>query len=165
MESNSAKASALKIEDYIEQRLDDQMNWFDRKSQLYQKQYKRLKLIQIGLASLIPLMAGYMSEFEFLKYFIGAFGVIITLVEAVSTMNNYQTNWLEYRVMAESLKRERFLFLTKCSPYNDNDADTKLVLKIEALLAEENSQWVETMRQQQQQLEEKEENNTEKKEQ
>lgn len=148
----------LKIEDYIEQRLDDQMNWFDRKSQVFQKQYKRLKLLQIGLASLIPLLAGYMGEFEFLKYFIGAFGVIITLVEAIATMNNYQTNWLEYRVMAESLKRERFLFLTKCAPYDNNDANKNLVLKVEALLAEENSQWVETMRQQQQQLDENEQN-------
>lgn len=153
------ESKTMKIEDYIEQRLDDQMNWFDRKSQVYQKQYKRLKLLQIALASLIPLMAGYMGEFEFLKYFIGAFGVIITLVEAVASMNNYQTNWLEYRVMAESLKRERFLFLTQCSPYDDIDADKKLILKVEALLAEENSQWVETMRQQQQQLDENEQDN------
>ena len=142
----------MQQQEYLEQRLDDQMNWFDKKSQFNQKRYKQIKSTEIILAALIPLMAGYIDNLPILVYFIGAFGALITILEAMNTLNNYQENWLKFRTMAESLKKERFLFLTQSIPYDGPNAFAELVLKVEALLTEENSQWVEAMRKQQQEL-------------
>lgn len=38
-------------------RLEDQLNWYDRKSLVCQKLYKRIKLVQIACAVLIPLIS------------------------------------------------------------------------------------------------------------
>jgi hypothetical protein len=40
------------------ERLDDQINWYDKKSLFNQSWYKRLKIVQILTASAIPLAAG-----------------------------------------------------------------------------------------------------------
>lgn len=49
----------LGADEYVETRLDDQIDWYDRKSQENQAWYKRLRLIEIVAAGLIPFMAGY----------------------------------------------------------------------------------------------------------
>jgi hypothetical protein len=79
-------------------------------------------LIEIVAATLIPLLAGYIDAAPVLKYIIGSLGVIITILEGLSSLNKYQENWIQYRVMAEALTKERFLFLTQSRPYNGSGA-------------------------------------------
>ncbi|MDH3287817.1 MAG: DUF4231 domain-containing protein [Betaproteobacteria bacterium] len=45
--------------EYLEQRLDDQINWYSKKSAANQAAHKRLRLIEIIAAASIPLLAGY----------------------------------------------------------------------------------------------------------
>ena len=40
------------------ERLEDQINWYDRKSNYCQRVYKWLKVIEILAAALVPLSAG-----------------------------------------------------------------------------------------------------------
>ena len=37
----------LEIKDYIRDRVDDQITWYDKKSQTAQKHYKRIQIIEI----------------------------------------------------------------------------------------------------------------------
>ena len=48
--------------EYLEQRLDDQINWYDKKSSANQSACKRLRLIEIIAAAAIPLLAGYSQK-------------------------------------------------------------------------------------------------------
>ena len=41
--------------DLIQDRLEDQIGWYDRKSQIAQRRYKILKVAQVIIAGLIPL--------------------------------------------------------------------------------------------------------------
>jgi hypothetical protein len=56
-----------------------------------------------------------------------------------------QEHWIEYRATAESLRREKFLFLTQTEPYDKDDAFHLLVQRVEALLSNENTEWVQSM--------------------
>jgi hypothetical protein len=40
------------------ERLEDQINWYDRKSNRCQSWYKGLKLVEVGSAALVPFLAG-----------------------------------------------------------------------------------------------------------
>ena len=40
-------------------RLDDQISWYDRKSNYSQRVYKWLKIIEVIAAALVPLFAGF----------------------------------------------------------------------------------------------------------
>lgn len=138
-------------QEYIEQRLEDQQRWYDAKSQQNQLWYKRLKAIEIIAAAMIPLLAGFPElipqgllfpeSFPLSQLVLGMLGVVIAVCVGISGMNKYQENWLAYRTTAETLKHEKFLYLTKTPPYDSDEAFSQLVSRIESLISKENSQW------------------------
>jgi hypothetical protein len=40
--------SSLSEQEYLENRLDDQIDWYDRKSQWNQRWFKRLRLVEVA---------------------------------------------------------------------------------------------------------------------
>ena len=56
----------MNIQEYIEKRVDDQINWYDEKSRKAQKWYKGLQLLEIIIAALIPLLSGY-TEHSYIR--------------------------------------------------------------------------------------------------
>ena len=62
---------AIAEAEYLEQRLDDQIKWYDKKSSANQAAYKRLRLIEIIAAATIPLLAGYTQKSEYVGITIG----------------------------------------------------------------------------------------------
>lgn len=93
------------------------------------------------LATIIPFIAGIGNVIPYHSIIIGALGVIIAISAGLSALYKYHENWLEYRTTAETLKHEKYLFQTKCSPYNNDDAFCKLVQRTERLISKENSKW------------------------
>ena len=49
----------MDINEYIQSRVDDQINWYSKKSQMAQKRYKIFQTVEIIMAALIPLLSGY----------------------------------------------------------------------------------------------------------
>lgn len=128
-------------DEYLQQRLDDQIAWYDAKSQHNQKSYKRLKAFEIIAASAIPLLAGALKSSSQGYLWVGVLGASIAVCSGLSALFKFHELWIEYRSVAESLRRHRFLFLTKARPYHEADAFSILVESVEALLANENASW------------------------
>lgn len=127
---------------YIKDRLDDQIQWYSTKSQWNQKWYKRLRILEILAACLIPLIVGYVIDTRpFLKVIVGILGVLVALVSGILSLYKFQENWIEYRTVAESLKHEKYLFLTKSEPYNIDNSFSLLVERVEGMISVENSKW------------------------
>jgi len=126
---------------YITSRLEEQINWYDTKSISNQKYYKNLKILEIICAAIIPFIAGLSDKIPFNEIIIGVLAIIIAIVAGASAINKYQENWLTYRTTAETLKHEKYLFLTKCKPYNDDNSFQFFVQRIEGLISKENSLW------------------------
>ena len=133
-------------EEYIKNRLDDQINWYDRKSSQNQKTYKRLQFILIISAASVPFISGYVDNLSYLQYLLGGIGVLIAAVTGLLSLYKFQEIWTTYRTTCESLRREKFLYLTRTDPYIEKNAFNLLVQRVEALLAKENSSWVEVMK-------------------
>ena len=131
----------LSIDDPIQKRLEDQLTWYSQKSRAARRAFKRIKMIEIVAAALIPFLTG--RTWLYTNFVIGGLGVLITVMEGILHLNQYQENWSSYRATAESLKHEKFLFLAKAGPYaNSTDERVVLAERIEALISQENSQWV-----------------------
>lgn len=131
--------------EYFEQRLDDQIDWFDSKSQSNQKTYKRLRLVEIVAAASIPLLAGFGHGHWYFSLAVGMLGLLIAVIAGVVSLYRFQENWTEYRAAAETLKQERFLYLTRAFPYGSDKAFELLVQRVESILKRERSEWVQTM--------------------
>lgn len=135
-------------DDPILNRLNDQLTWYSQKSRGARKAFKRIKVTEIIAAALIPALSGHSwARYpSLLTYLIGALGVIITVLEGLLHLNQYQENWTAYRATAESLKHEKFLYLAKAGPYaTAADPRAALAERIESLISQENSQWVATL--------------------
>ena len=76
----------------------------------------------------------------------GLLGLAIAVITAVVSLCQFQENWVEYRTTCESLKHEKFLFLTRTGPYNGDAPFPLLVQRVESMISKENTTWSEYIR-------------------
>jgi hypothetical protein len=136
-------------QDYIEQRVDDQITWYEKKSCVNQKRFKSYQLASIVLAAAIPLLTVISLEKvemmgNILPFTIAVIGTLIAIFNAVLGLYKFQENWVQYRSTAESLIREKYLFLTQASPYTDDETSNfkAIVERCEGIMSSENSVWI-----------------------
>ena len=111
----------MEIREYIENRVDGQIKWYSEKSQRAQKNYKNFQTAEIVMASLIPLLSGYVTKCTIIPFVIGLLGVAIAIIESITKLNKYHENWIQYRTTCELLKYHKHLYLTHTHPYNDSE--------------------------------------------
>lgn len=129
-------------QEFLKERLDDQINWYDKKSQWNQKRYKILKIAEIIAASSIPFLTGFIDkEINYWHVLVGLLGVLIAVCSSVSALYKFHELWIEYRTVAETLKHHKYLYLTKTSPYHNDKAFELLVDVVESIISKENSNW------------------------
>jgi hypothetical protein len=132
--------------DPIWQRLVDQQTWYSQKARAARTAFKRIKVTEIVAAAVIPFLTGLTGQnhaWPGITYVVGGLGVLITILEGILHLNQYQENWTNYRNTAESLKHERFLYVAKAGIYaGAADPRATLAERVEALISQENSQWV-----------------------
>lgn len=131
----------MNAEEYIESRVDDQIGWYDKKSQKAQFWFKWLRGAEIVAAAAIPLIAGFAADPLPVTLIVGLLGAFIAVISAAISLNQFQENWTEYRTTCESLKHEKFLYLTKAEPYHEEESFRLFVHRVESLISKENSAW------------------------
>ncbi len=121
------------------ERLEDQIGWYNRKSNHCQHWYKGLKLLVVGSAALIPFLAGRQAP----AWSTGGLGVLIVVLEGIQQLNQYQHNWITYRSTCEYLKHEKYLFAANSGPYSKAENPTTLLAeRVESLVSQEHAKWV-----------------------
>lgn len=131
----------MDAQQYLTERVQDQIDWHNRKSAANQRNYKQLQVIVIASSALLPLLAGFQSTTPQLGYAIGAIGVVIAVLTGVASLYRFQELWVDYRMTAEALTQEKYRFLTQSSPYDKDASLAQLVQRVEAVLSHQNSQW------------------------
>jgi hypothetical protein len=123
-------------------RLEEQRKWYSAKSRRAQRLYKWIKGIEIVAAALIPFLAG--RQFKYHDGVVGGFGVLITILEGILQLNQYQQVWTMYRATSEALTHEKYLFLALAGPYSAAGVNASVLLaeRIETIMSQENTKWV-----------------------
>lgn len=128
---------------YFEERLDYQIEWYDSKSARHQTWFKGLRIIEILSAASIPFLTGYITDqTPNMRIVVGSLGVVIAVISGIVALFKFQEHWLQYRTTSESLKHNKYLYLTKTAPYDNGDAFNLLVKSVESLISKENSNWI-----------------------
>lgn len=129
-------------QEYLDTRVKDQIEWYDKKSSWHKKLFMRLKITETILALLIPLLTGYITTTMVgLKIVVGLIGIIVAATANIITLYKFQENWIEYRTVAESLKHEKFLYITHAGAYKDSTSFPIFVERFESFISKENTQW------------------------
>ena len=142
----TARAAAaphrLGPDEYLSQRVEDQINWYGDKSRFNKRCFHLLRVVEIVAAALIPFLTAIpAADAPYMKFVIGILGVLITVVAGILALFQFQERWTEYRATAESLKKEKFLYLTSAEPYDVEDGNSMFVQKVETLISKENTNW------------------------
>jgi Protein of unknown function (DUF4231) len=120
-------------------RLEDQIAWYDRKSQENQRWFKALKICQIVTAAAIPVAAGVGAT----AWLVGGGGALIVVLEGILQLQQYQQNWTTYRSTCERLRHEKFLFLAHAGSYATvSNPEPLLAERVEGLVSQEHAAWV-----------------------
>lgn len=131
---------------YLEQRIDNQIKWHSSKSARYKKSFQTLQLAQIFLGVSIPFCSVLIKDPLVLKIIVGALGMLIALIAGLIALFKFQENWVSNRRTSELLKNEKYLFLTKATPYNGENAFSDFVVISEKIMMDENQSWAKSNR-------------------
>ena len=124
-------------------RLEEQIDWYDKKSAFNQSCFKRIKIIELIAAALIPLFAGFWTLISYPAIITGGLGVLIVVLESLQGLYQFQSNWISYRSSCEGLRHEKYLWLAKAGHYADaKDPNRLLAERIESLISTEHAKWV-----------------------
>src|SRR5918995_351494 len=130
-------------------RLNDQLDWYDRKSGDNQRRYKQIKIAQLILAGSIPVFALVGEVWG--RWITAILGASVAILEGLQQLGQYNNLWTSYRATAEQLKHEKFLFLAHSGPYRkmgQQDALSLLAERVEEQVSTEHAKWVSERRQQ-----------------
>jgi hypothetical protein len=127
-------------QEYIDQRVSQQIIWYSKKSSECKGWFIGLKIFETALALSIPVMAGFLGT-EYGKLVIGIIGVLVAITSNLITLLKLQENWIKYRVTSETLKHEKFLFVNRAGPYRKEGSFPEFVERFESYISKENVGW------------------------
>ena len=139
-------ANATTPETYLSSRVEDQINWYGKRSGQLKRRYQRLKGATIVIGGLIPLCIAISDLFgDWIKYVAGLFGALISIFEGINGMLKDKETFLAYRAASESLTREKMQYQSKSGKYaGATNPFILFVESCESIMAGENAQWVNT---------------------
>lgn len=132
--------------DYIECRLLDQMQWYDRKSAEKQRRFKVLSLAAIVINAAIPVVM-LLSEYGVaVRVGIAAFSAAAGAIGAVVNLCRYQDLWVQYRAGCEYLEGvlyRYFMHIGEFAPVADDPVQCDRLLQslCEDYFSNENGTW------------------------
>ena len=126
------------------ERLEEEIRWYDEKAGLNQRWYKRLKIVQIVAAALVPVAAGQSAP----AWITGGLGALIVVLEGIQQLFQLQPNWAAYRSTCEALKHEKYLYLSNAAHYGvAPQPDALLAERVEGLVSQEHAKWASAQQQ------------------
>jgi len=143
MATGKARGAQAPKAQSLSDRLEAQIEWYDRKATANQRAYKISKIAIIACAIVIPIVA------EFSHIAVGIAAGAILLLEGLQHVNKWQENWILYRATCEGLRHELHLFSEKAGPYADLKpelAQRALAERTGSLVMAEHSKWVHARR-------------------
>jgi Protein of unknown function (DUF4231) len=135
-------------------RLEGQIEAYERQAAEAQRAYRRLKVVEVVLAALIPFLAGFQDNLAAVlpialhllpAVLIALLGVAVVVLEGLQHLNQYHQLGLSCRATCAALEREKFLFLADAGPYGaTEDKRAQLAERIEELISNQHTGWAST---------------------
>ena len=127
----------MNIETYITERVDDQINYFELNAGKNQRIYKRLKGAAIfsNIATMLTIALAFVITTHFTALSVAALGfsVLVLATYQIEEFGNYGAKWEKFRLVAERLKSEKHMFLTRAGPYAIDNTDERERLFVETV--------------------------------
>jgi Protein of unknown function (DUF4231) len=134
------------VSDYMKKRLENQLNWYDKKAKSNLNRYYVIQILILGFSALIPIVnvvGGYEMTIRIISSVLGA---IILGATGILQLTKAQESWIIFRSTAETLKKEYNLYMLKAGDYSDPNLidekrDKLFVERAESVMAMEGTKY------------------------
>jgi len=129
------------FEEYLLQRYDPEIIYYEDRAARSKKLYHCFQWAVIGMSAILPALAALVPED--LKTITIAVSVLLAIGTTALKTFKFQENWLNFRAVAETLKKERHFYSAGLEGY-DNDATKRslFVDRVESLISREHILWI-----------------------
>lgn len=133
----------MNIDEYMKTRVEQQIEWYEKKARSCQRKYTISQTIEIILAALIPLLSSYADNLKIIGFIMGVFGAAIAIIKSLSKLYKWPENWIGYRTACDLLRYQKVLFETRSAPYNSKPESIEniFVHNVEQIISSEHNQW------------------------
>ena len=134
---------------YLENRYEDQITWYDGKAAENQRIYRGLQWSVIVLAAITPVLIEL--DLDGLIQGLGHVPTLTSAIVAILTAGlstfKYQENWINYRTTCETLRKEKHFYDAGLGDYGKpGNKEALFVERVESLISRENTMWVSTQK-------------------
>ena len=132
---------------YLKDRYEDQIGWYDRKAARNQTIYRWMQWTLIVLAAITPILI--QLDLDPLRDGWVQWATLTSAVVAILTAGlktfKYQENWINYRTTCETLRKEKHFYDAGLGAYaTAADTEALFVDRVESLISRENTLWLST---------------------
>ena len=128
------------FEKYLKERYECQVRWYDKRSSRNKRYSHGFQWTAIIISASVPVLVTLMPDFKWIT-------IVLSIVLAVTTAAlktfKFEENWISYRTVAESLKKEKYYYDAGAIEYATAEDKKRLfVERVEALISSENTLWM-----------------------
>jgi len=136
-----AELDTANFEAYLKNRYSTELSYYEDNAKKNKQRYQISQIIVIISSVITPiLIALNRPTLQSIALFSSG---IVTIVTAILGVFKFQENWINYRTVAESLKKEKTFYDTKNCEYETAiDPEKLFVLRTENLISREHSTWI-----------------------
>lgn len=126
--------------EYLNGRYANQLVWYDNNAMQNKKLYTFFQWVIISLSAVLPVLISVLpGGFNWVS-------LVVSLLLGISTTSiktfKFQENWINYRSIAEALKKERHYYNAEIYEYsNASNKEKVFVERVECLISRENGLW------------------------
>lgn len=146
METPSQLCGSMKPGEYIKERLEQYIGWYDRKAVSTKAKYLRMRAVSVVGGSLVPVLVNI--DIQYMRFATTLISLTVVILVSLESVFHYREQWKNYRSTEQYLSREKVLFLTGEGPYKKlqgNETFILLVERVEAAIESENASTLNVM--------------------
>jgi Protein of unknown function (DUF4231) len=130
------------FKEYLKNRYDNQLDYYEDKSGKNQKRYKTFQWILIILSTATTILAALPDKLDLQYVVVATAGLVAILTSGLKTFQ-YQELWVSYRSTIEQLKPEIYYYNFNVGDYGQAgvDKETLFVSRVEKILNKEHDGW------------------------
>lgn len=128
---------------YQEDRYQDQIRWYARSSRKNKRYYSWFQWVAIVLSASIPVFVITLDgDYNWIT---ATLSVVLAIVTTGLKTFKFQENWLNYRTISETLKKEKYYYNAGLFEYaTAGNMEQMFVTRVERIISTENTLWIST---------------------
>jgi len=138
--------SSLPPEDYIAERINESIAWYDKQASKQKNLYLRMQAVTVIGGALVPVLVNI--DLPYIDILTTIISLMVVLLVSLESVYHFREQWTNYRSTEQNLRNEYFLFTTKAGSYTDlkdGQAFNLLVSRVEDMIGMENASTLKVM--------------------